>query len=332
LLQDDGTAQSLRTFDDGFVGPSGWGWAQGAGVSQYWGYNDASQYDAGTDTLSFQSTLSATETAKRTRTRVTPGAAGWSGSEQVDGAGLLAKFGYFLKSNATWSVGVQMAAGWLNGINSSFNGKTAYSEQIEDFRWRTVLNQQEVVQYKYDTLGNPAFPAAPYSMSDPSGVGPMMADRPSSITRLSQSQSVSEGLIGHATETATSLVDVDVEASALSMQLGPRLQWKAARKLNLTLQPAVTLNLLDSEIHRQETFQHQNGAVIQTWNDSSNEQNWLVGAGVQADVQWDIVGGLYLVAGGGYDWVESCDVGVGPDQISIDLSGYNLNAAVGYRF
>jgi hypothetical protein len=57
-----------------------------------------------------------------------------------------------------------------------------------------------------------------------------------------------------------------------------------------------------------------------------------LGAGLQADVQWTITGGVYVLVGGGYDWVEPCEMSSGPDQITIDLSGYTLNAGVGYHF
>ena len=331
LLQDDGTAQILRTFDDGYVGPSGWGWAQTAGVSQYWSYNHSAQYNAGADTLMFTRTLTGVENAQRTETRITPGAVGWTDSDRVGGVGIQARLGYMIYTNKSLDVGIQMQVGWLDGIKSSFH-KTAYTEQIQDFRWQTILNQGETWAYSYDTLGNPAFPAAPYTMSDPAGVGPLIADRPSSIARMTQSQVASEVLVGQSSETATSLVDMNVDAAALVLQLGPRFQWQAARKLAVTLQPSVSLNLLDAEIQRRETFSRQNGAVIQAWNDSTAEQDWLLGAALQADVQWTIKGGLYMMAGGGYDWVEPCDLHAGPDTVTINLSGYTLNAGIGYQF
>ncbi|MEI6169159.1 MAG: hypothetical protein WCS52_18410 [bacterium] len=332
LLQDDGTAQTLRTFDNGYVGPSGWDWAQTAGVSQYWSYTDPAQYDATAGALNYRRTLTATETAQRTLTQVTPGAAGWSDSDRAGGAGLQAKLGYVLHATDTWNLGVQLQAGWLDGINSSFHHKTAYTEQVEDFRWQTILNQQETWGYSYDTLGNPAFPDIPYTMSDPSGTGPMIADRPQSMTRLAQAQTSSDVLVGRTSETATSLVDMDVDATALVLQVGPRFQWQATRTLGLSLQPAISLNLLDADIHRHEAFRHDNGTLIQSWDDVASEQTWLLGAGLQADVQWTITGGVYVLVGGGYDWVEPCDLSSGPDQITIDLSGYTLNAGVGYRF
>jgi len=332
LLQDDGTAQVLRTFDDGYVGPSGWGWAQAAGVSQYWSYQDSAQYDANADTVTFTRTVAESQTSQRTLTRITPGAAGWSGSDRVGGVGLQAKLGYFLYAAERWSVGVQMQAGWLDGINSSFRNKSAYTERIEDFRWRTTLDQGETWSYTYDTLGNPAFPAAPYTMSDPSGVGPMMADTPSSVTRQTQTQTASEVLVGRSSSTATSLVDMDVDASVLALQFGPRIHWQATKALAVTLQPALSLNLLDADINRRETFRRENGTLIQSWDDSKTEQDWLLGAGLQAEVQWAIKGGFYMMAGGGYDWVEPCNLPAGPDTVTIDLSGYTLSAGVGYRF
>lgn len=332
VLQDDGSAQTLRTFNDGYVGPSGWAWAQTAGVSQYWSYDDASQYDAGASTLSFTRSVTEALTSQRTLTQVTPGVAGWSGSDRVGGTGIQGKLGYLFKNTETWQLGVQMQAGWLADINSSFRNKSAYTERVDDFRWQTTLNQEETWSYTYDTLGNPAFPAAPYTMSDPSGAGPMIADRPNSMTRLTQTQSAGESFASQSSSVATSLVDMDVNATALVLGLGPRFQWQATKQLAVTLQPSVSLNLLDADISRRETFRQENGTFIQSWDDSKTEQDWLLGAGIQADVQWNITGGLYIMVGGGYDWVEPCDLPAGPDTVTIDLSGYTVNAGIGLRF
>jgi hypothetical protein len=100
----------------------------------------------------------------------------------------------------------------------------------------------------------------------------------------------------------------------------------------LSLQPGVSLSLLDADVRRREAFRHENGTLIQSWDDAAREQTWLFGAGIQADIQWTITGGFYVLAGGGYDWVEPCDLSAGPDQLTIDLSGYTLNAGVGYLF
>jgi hypothetical protein len=91
------------------------------------------------------------------------------------------------------------------------------------------------------------------------------------------------------------------------------------------------LNLLDADISRQETFTRENGTVIQSWSDSKTEQDWLPGAGLQAEVQWTIKGGFYAIAGAGYDWVKPCDLPIGPDTVTIDLSGYKINAGIGIR-
>jgi hypothetical protein len=332
LLQDDGTAQTLRTFDDGYVGPSGWGIMREDGVSQYWSYNDPEQYDATAGALNFRDTLTATETAQRTLTDVTPGAAGWSGSDRVGGAGIQAKLGYVLRTTDTWNLGVQLEVGWLSGISSSFRHQKAYTEQVEDYRWQATLDQQETWGYSYDTLGNPAFPDDPYTMSDPSGTGPLIADRPQSMTRQARAQTLNDVLVGRSSESATSLVDVDVDATALVLQVGPRFQWQATRALGLSLQPGVSLSFLDADVRRREAFRHENGTLIQSWDDAAREQTWLFGAGIQADIQWTITGGFYVLAGGGYDWVEPCDLSAGPDQLTIDLSGYTLNAGVGCHF
>ncbi len=332
-LPDDGTAQILRTFDDGFVGPSGTPWMNAGGWTQLWGYEDDAQYSAVNDELTFTRTVSASDSADRTVTRVTSGAAGWSGSEDVDGAGAQFTMGYVMMTKETFELSGQLQFGFLDGIDSSSHRQAAYSQQVDWTTYRSSFLQNETWTYTYDTLGNPSFPPAPYSQTDPapSGGEPLIVDRPDSITQSGSQATYSDQVVGRGSRTAVSYVDMTTESSALVLQGGPRLSWKPTPRFALLVQPAVSLNFLDAEVKRNESFEWSDGTPIRTWQDDTDKQAWLLGAGISAGVHVDLTDRIYVMADGGYDWVDTCDIDVGGDTVRVDLSGYRLGAALGFR-
>ena len=332
ILTDDGTAQVFRQFDDGYVGPSGWAWAQAGGQSQYFGYDNAGQYDAIAGTLNFTRSLDNDVESTMVETRVTPGAAGWSGQDSVSGAGVQLAAGYMLDNEGAWRWSAQLQLGWLTGISGGFRNREAYSEQVDQRVIRQSVSQHEAVQYSYDTFGNPAFPGAPYAMTDPAGVGPMISDTPESVAATSQSLSSSSSASRWYSERAVSLVDLDVDASVLAFGMGPRVMWQAIPRLAFMVQPAVTLNFIDIEGRRSETFSRADGSEVGTWQDQADEQKWRVGLSLQAAVKLDLVGAWYMTAGGGYNWVDEANFDVGPDHVTLDISGFDLSVAIGRQF
>jgi len=125
---------------------------------------------------------------------------------------------------------------------------------------------------------------------------------------------------------------LSVEAQAFTLQLGPRILWNSGRRIALLLQPALTANLLDADMRRVETFRQSNGAVIASWHDKSDKQVWRMGAGVQVGVQLALSEQWSLTAAGGYEWVDTYNLSVGPDRVRVDLSGYQLELALGRKF
>lgn len=330
---DDGTAQILRQFDDGYVGPSGWAWANVDGVTQYFAYDDPGQYDADADTLTYQLSLGQeSASARRTQTRTMSEPIAWGGSREVDGWGIMATLGYELREEETWSLGAQARFGWLDGIQANFRGQPAFRQTVDRRVFETTVWREDTRTYTYDTLGNPAFPSAPYEMTDPSAVGPLIADTPTTITQGPATSGSSTRQVGQFSETAVSHVDLEVDAQAFTLQLGPRVMWNSGGRIALLLQPALTVNLLDSEIRRVETFRHANGAVISSWRDRSDDQSWRMGAGVEAGLRVALSGPWYLTAIGGYEWVDKYSLSAGPDSVHVDISGYQIEVALGRTF
>lgn len=330
LLNDDGTTQILREFENGYVGPSGWDWARAEGWSQYFGYNHPEQYDAAADTLSFNMNLNQTSaTQRRTITRVSDVSEGWSDSTDADGVGIMGTAGYLFGSNETFAVAAQMRFGWLSGVDGSFHNRPAYEQRIERSFYEDSIRAQETYVYTYDTLGNPVFPDAPYAMTDPAGVGPLIADTPDSITQSGRNNQTVSRASGRSVEKTVSLVDLDVDADLLTFQLGPRLQWQVAPSLTLLVQPAITANMLDSSLRRQETFRRGDGSTIAAWSDRANDQDWRIGMGVEVGAKLALSETWYLLVSGGYEWVDEYNLSVGPDRVEMDLSGYQAEIAIG---
>ena len=329
---DDGTAQVLRNFDDGFVAPSGWDWAQLEGISQYFGYQHASQYNQGANTLTYSKGSTSASTDRRTDTRLTSGStAGWDDQSDLDGVGALLTMGYTFASGKMFDWSAQVQIGWLDGMDASFEDRTAWSQQVDWTTWESRMQRSQTWSYTYDTFGNPAFPAAPYSMTDPGAVGPMIADRPTSIAQSGDSLSESDRVVGHSQDVAVSRVSLETKAETLALDFGPRLRWRPLQRLSVVLQPSFTLNLLDAQLTRTEAVAWESGGVLKSWTDSVDEQKWLLGGSVSAGLQWDMTGNLYLHAAGGYDWVNPCDLAIGPDRLHVDLSGYRVDLALGWR-
>lgn len=330
---DDGTAQVLREFDDGYVGPSGWIWARDAGLSQYFGYQNDSQYDASADTLTFTASRSASSTERRTRTEVRSAAPGWSGHSSLDGSGGLVTVGYGITTKRLFNVSLQIQAGWLDGLDASFRGRQAWRQ---DVTWTTTESSSERSQswnYIYDTLGHPSFPPAPYAETDPSGAGGnFISDRPMEITEAGGLLVETDRVVGQKRRTAFSRVDLETEGRLLVLTFGPRLRFRLLENLSVLVQGGVTANFLDVEWTRAEVFAWEDGQEINSWVDRDDEQKWLWGGTISAGVQWALTPQWYVVASGGHDWVESTHVTVGPDRLRYNLDGWRAEVAAGWLF
>jgi len=80
------------------------------------------------------------------------------------------------------------------------------------------------------------------------------------------------------------------------------------------------------------SFAWDDGRKIQTWSQRQDDQKWLWGGTVSVGLQFGLTPHVYLHAAGGYDWVEDCELAIGPDRIRLDLDGYRAELALGWRF
>ncbi len=328
---DDGSAQILRTFEDGFVGPSGLPLFSGIGQTQYFGFESDSQHNSTAGTLSFTSVTSSQSQSTQTRSRLESAEAGWSGKQSFDGVGLQATTGYILRKDEHLEVSLFGQVAWLGDLDANFQGKSAYQQKYTEEVRETTVTQYESRTFVFDTFGNPVFPSGPYEMTDASGVGPLISDRPIDIVSAGSTETSSEEVVGRSLIRAQSQVDLRMEADLSVFTLGPRVRWQLNEQFSFLLQGGATLNYLKTTLYRSETFATEAGTVLGSWQDRRNDTQWLPGLSASAGVQWDLTDQLYLNASGGYDWVDDAKIDIGPDDVSLDLSSYKVELSIGWR-
>lgn len=332
VIPDDGSTQILRIFEDGFVGPSGTPLFNGLGQTQFFGFESASQHNATAGTLQFTSTTNSQSRREQTRRQLNSTTSGWSDEKSLNGAGLQATTGFVLRRDERIEISLFGQVAWLGNLDAAFRGQNAFQQELNAETREITVDRVENRTFVFDTFGNPVFPSAPYAMSDPSGIGPLISDRPIDIQSSGASETRSEQGVGRSQIRAQSQVDLRTEADLYTFTLGPRVRWKLHERVSLLLQGGLTLNYLETDLRRSETFATEAGKLIGTWEDQRTDTQWLIGANASAGVQWDLNDRLYVNVTGGYDWVEEADMEIGPDKVNLDLSSYRMELALGWRW
>ncbi len=206
--------------------------------------------------------------------------------------------------------------------------QSAFRQEVS----QTTLEHTGSSQFVYDTFNNPVFPLAPYEMSDPEGIGPLISDTPIAILSGASTEAGTERVVGRREFVANSRANLQTEADLFVLGLIPRVRWQVSEQFSLPAEAGGTLSLLDARLRREETFETDAGRVVGQWNDRADEQKWLWGATISLGAQWQLNEQLYLGASGGYDWVETTRLSIGPDRVAYDISGYQLELALGWTF
>ncbi len=328
--RDDGAAQIFRQFDDGFVGPSGTPLFFSQGQTQFFGFQNDAQHDAGAGTLTFTRTHNGTLETTQTTTRLTSSGGSWKDSGDLEGLGLLARAGFLVLEEDSWDLSAQLQLGWLGGLDRSLRTRNAFQQEMRSTV--RVFGQSASTEFVYDTFHNPFFPSGPYAMNDPTGVGPLISDTPLAVRATGDSEATSSRVTGSHQVVAHSRVELQTEADLFVLGMGPRFHADVSDELSLFVQGGGSLNLLDTRLRRQETFETESGQLIGQWRDRSDEQKWLWGASLSIGVLWALNDQMTLSAAGGYEWVERTTLSIGPDQVKYDLGGYQIELTLGWVF
>ncbi|HTI99717.1 MAG TPA: hypothetical protein VL527_12620 [Dongiaceae bacterium] len=297
-----------RSYDNGYVNrdaATGNPASLDPNTTWNWGYQNASQYNSTANTLSYQKT----------------GAPGYvntvnksvSTSDDVSGCGIELSGGLPLYDQEGWSVDLCFGFSGVWGSKLRINTSN-YSEDL----------RQIVTTDVYSTAGVAAadFPAAGYSgtydgpFGTPPAGGTLVPNLPTSRNSVSNHLS-----------TTSNNINFAVDQSIFQFSVGPQIGWAASDKVSFNLRPTVSLNIVDVDVSRNETFGANSAA------DHGSSTDVFFGMGVIAGVNVDLGRGFYVGVHGGYEWVsETVDVSVGPNTVSFDGSSFVLGAEVGWNF
>ena len=332
---DDITAFRDRSFDDGYVflDPNT---AAGDGLTWYWGYESAGQYDAGADTLAF--TRQGAEARSTTRTEQTTVRTLMDevlqAEEDLDGWGAQLTAAYSLGGSPGCTLSLE--AGLL-GLWNLKGGASArpYAEQVETRRSEVTRASASREVYTYDLpvdpfSGEPVVPPAAPHRGTLDGPGPLIPNLPASRETTAAAGTVA-GRSRTSSYTAYNEVEVDVCAELYALWLGPRMDCSAGERVTFFLRPLVSLNALNVSAERTEVWRTDT-QVLDSWHDRVDETEWLWGAGLHAGLDVRVGATWSVGAFGGYDWVDEAQVGLGPNRVSLDPSGYSIGLEVRKTF
>jgi hypothetical protein len=353
-LRDNISSYGNRTFDDGYVNmDAGTGNPSSIDpdVTWYWGYEDSSQYNSAADTLTFHRTtrqpgMEVATGKGRVVSLSTLRDEEASFDDTFGGWGLELSGGYPLQTRGR--LGVELCGGMAGIWNAGAQmGGSTFEEQVREDRYAVIDTTDYITDtYVYDTSGVTLPPAPHRGTYDgpfdtpPVIPSPTIPNRPDSLHR----DSVRAGAINRdirrtssSTWTARNQVDMDVETDIYELWVGPRLAFHANDWLALHLTPKVSLNYIDADVDRSESFvaSYADGRreTLHRWTDQGDEQKWSFGAGLTAGADVEFKNGMFAGCWGGYEWVGGdVDVRIGPNTVSVDASGYSAGVVMGRRF
>jgi hypothetical protein len=297
-----------RTYDDGYVRRDS---SQGGGINPNttwnWGYNNNStldQYDPVAGTLAFHSQGVPRYSALAE--------GGNGGKDDMLGGGLRFQAGLSIKNNDRWSVDIVFSFQgiWSDGkyrenarlmdITDTYNVAGINSPAFND------LNHRGTYDGPFDPAATPPYTVIPNL--------PTRVYTPSALIPAAQSH-----------------ISFNVDSGLYQLSLGPQIGLKASQRLRLIALPTVSLNIVDVDVRRSETFAY--GGIVQSWSDHSDKTKVRVGLGITAGSNIDLGKGWYTGVFGGYEWVpDKTRINIGPNTVSLDASGWVAGAILGYQF
>jgi len=130
---------------------------------------------------------------------------------------------------------------------------------------------------------------------------------------------------------ATGSASIDVNLHEVIF--APELSFRVLRRLHAGVSAGPTLNIVDTQFKREASwFLVGTERAVVTSRGSARETTIQLGAAAQITVQFDLTDWLYLEAAGSYRYVPPFEVDNGPATASLDLSSFQGNAGVGFRF
>ncbi len=333
LPADDITQFANRSFDDGYVFMDA-GTVNYGGDTWYWGYDNSSQVQD--DTLVFhRSVLETTTTLEQSSSVGTLYNRDWREDVDLNATGAEIQLSRFLLQKKdiriNWSVGVQILPDFGKSL------RTSTLAQRETTTFTTTISEQQLTQTTtYDLMGVDP-PDAPYRGTE-SGwppPSPLLPNLPSDQTVSSSGESVSSETERRSV-AAWNDNSMDIDLDLYSVWTGPQIQLDVSGKAALFLQPALSVNYVGMEAARRETWWVDSGSgavAAARWHDRAEKGAWRLGLGILAGLEVPFGDHWFATVSGGYEWVpDPVDLAVGPNKVSLDLSGGQLKGGIGCRW
>jgi hypothetical protein len=312
------------TFADGYVYSDGMApWS----TTWFWGYDNASQYNPANDTLTFHSDWyrEGGSGYRLTPSVIMDRAADFS--DRFEGYGLEFSGGYTLKAEKSFQVDFCVGLSTIWDAHANMGGET-FVENVSEITYYDYTTGSST--YTYDVSGV-TVPGAPYQGS---AGGPEI---PYIASSSSGTSTAHHEITGSREWTNRNMIDMSVDTDIYSLWLGPQVRVNAGSIVSLHLTPRISLNYVDVEVDRRESFvrDYKGGESVplQSWRDRGQESELIFGAGITAGADFELENGLFAGIRGGYEWLsDEVDVDVGPGAVEVDASGYTATLSVGIKF
>ena len=297
-----------RIYDNGYVKRDSSG---GAGfdpnTTWNWGYNNSSQYVPG-------SSLSFVKAGIPRYSNLDNG--GSVGENNMQGGGFQIMAGLPMAESGSWSVDLVIG---FQGIWSDHT----YAENAGYVNITDTYNVSAIPAGSFPAPGHQGTFGGPFDSS---------ASPPYSVIP-NQPVSRAQTPAPPAMAGAQSRMSFDVNQGFYQINLGPQVGWKIGRQLKLNLRPTISMDVMDVSVDRSETFMLGNGFGLRTWKDSAEKCEVHLGLGINGGFDWQLGKGWFIGVTGGYDWVvNKLNVQVGPNNVAVDASGWQVGPLIGRRF
>jgi hypothetical protein len=267
-------------YDDGYVRVDDSG--NNGGVTNYWGYDNASQYDAGSNTLSFNLTNSLQSGRAGETEEASPG---------------FEVFGYLDMGDIADLAGRQVRWGFKGGLhyaNVSVGGKGSLTSDIIR------------VTDSFDTTGITLFPSPGYQ-GTPGGNGPIIGDSPDRTVTV-----IADG----ATVTGGRELDVDM----VSFSAGPYLEIPVVESFSIFAEAGVSVSVARGNYEFDSTTTIT-GVGTQTSSGDETRTVILPGVYAGFSAIWQLTDRFGLHGSARYQYIDSFSVNANGSEASLDFDG-----------
>jgi hypothetical protein len=314
----DDLSEADRTYDDGYVfqdiGTSV------DGLTAYWGYNENSQLDLGTNqnedsTLTLHdSSLSSSFGSFRNGQPTTT----WDA--EADGWGPFVQLSYVLPLRGAWAVKFDGVFSYLP-FESSRSFSNLSAGQNSSFRTQSRADTFDIAS-NADTI-----PLGGYSGQYDS-VSPIVYNVP--INRVNGGGRAGSNFLEFSNIGRSSF---DLKNYTLS--LGSNVTWSRG-PVTLALGLGAALNIASWDASQSEiVFISRDGGrnrVLKKWSDHSSGTDLLPGFYLQSGLEVALGRGFALTAFGRYDWGQNLTGSVGPSSFSLEMDGWTAGAGLTVQF